>query len=497
MASDGVSMVKRRSVGGEWMRDISCLTIALFLALVLPARAQGGAALADIRFGERSPSETRIVFDFVGSPQFRITGEAFGEGNRSGGTAEIYISVTNLTEVAAKAQQVGGRGVVSSARVDGALGGRRISVTLKEWGRVNKSFVISPSPNNPMHRLVIDVSKSNRAGFLASVERDDFDPLKEVIIASANTVRSQSATSPELEMPSKKRRKNSKEKKSAEQSRGEKLASAQDERVQAPTPPSAKATMLAAKPEKSDREKVRSAKSSRKPLIVIDPGHGGSDPGSIGTSGTHEKNVTLAAAKALRDILLQTKRYEVHLTRSGDERLALPQRTRIAREVGGDLFISLHADALKNPSVRGASVYTLNKEGTQRSASEAAETGDLVVFDVDLGRKAPEVKDILFDLAQQHTGNRSEQFAELLVAELADATPLLNNTHRRGNLKVLLAPDVPAVLLELGFISNAADEKNFVSAKWRKRTMRAVAGAIESYFDQEVLQRHASNDGAP
>ena len=232
-------------------------------------------------------------------------------------------------------------------------------------------------------------------------------------------------------------------------------------------------------------------------VIVIDAGHGGGDPGAAGQKGTKESLVTLAAAKSLAEILRASGRYEVVLTRQADKRLAHEERSRLAREAKADLFISLHADAHANAKVRGGSVYTLSEEGTVRSAREAKASGDYVVFDLDIRDEDPQVGGILYNLAQRKTGDESDRFAERLIATLNGVTPMLNNTHRRGNFKVLLAPDVPAVLLELAFISNAQDEANLNSPAWRRRTMTAVAGAIDAYFASGGAARHAAVGARP
>jgi N-acetylmuramoyl-L-alanine amidase len=202
--------------------------------------------------------------------------------------------------------------------------------------------------------------------------------------------------------------------------------------------------------------------------------------------------VTLAAAETLAEILRETGRYEVVLTRSKDIRLAHEERSRIARDARAGLFISLHADAHSDPKVRGGSVYTLSDEGTERSAREALAKGDYVVHDLNIADTSKELGGILYGLAQRDTANASDKFAEILVNRLAGVTPLLNNTHRRGNFKVLLAPDVPAVLLELAFISNKQDEANLQSLTWRRRTMGAAAAAIDAYFNERGREKHAS-----
>lgn len=229
---------------------------------------------------------------------------------------------------------------------------------------------------------------------------------------------------------------------------------------------------------------------SAQKIIVIDPGHGGRDPGALGSGGLREKAATLQLAKALKAELERRGGYAVSLTRSNDSYVDHAERTRIARKAGADLFISLHADANRDRSLRGASVYTLDESASDRFAKEMREQGE-PLFEFDTGEHAAVVDDILLALAERETRNQSGVFAETLIEHLADATPLLNNSHRRANYYVLLAPDVPAVLVELAFLSNRSDEANLQSAQWRRNMIASISDAIDAYFDQQGV-RHAA-----
>ncbi|MEM7728793.1 MAG: N-acetylmuramoyl-L-alanine amidase [Pseudomonadota bacterium] len=217
-----------------------------------------------------------------------------------------------------------------------------------------------------------------------------------------------------------------------------------------------------------------------KPMIVIDPGHGGRDPGAIGKNGLFEKTVTTSAAKELSRLLLATGRYEVHLTRSGDTFVDHDDRVRIAREKQADLFISIHADSTSSASTRGASVYTLADRA--RNRSKRIVNNQNWIMDVDLAEQSDSVGDILVDLAQRSTESQSEAFADILLENLEGKTRLVNNSHRRAGYYVLLAPDVPAVLLELGFLSNVEDEKLLKTKSHRAKLMRAVRRSVDEYF---------------
>ena len=225
---------------------------------------------------------------------------------------------------------------------------------------------------------------------------------------------------------------------------------------------------------------------ARRPLIVIDAGHGGKDPGAHSQAGDNEKDVTLAMALALRDQLLQSKRYDVALTRSSDVFIELEDRVTKARNLGADLFISLHADAGSKAETRGASVYTLSPEGEKRV--ETAKQKNDWILDVEVGADRPQqVTQILADLVQRETKNQSARFAGVLVPTLAEAGwPALQNTHRKRGFYVLLSPDVPAVLLEMGFITNPQDAAMLLSETKRGKLVEGVAQAIDTFFDAQT-----------
>lgn len=235
---------------------------------------------------------------------------------------------------------------------------------------------------------------------------------------------------------------------------------------------------------------------AEKPLVVVDAGHGGHDPGTRGQREV-ERTVTLAAALELKDALEATGRYRVMLTRRTDVYVTRPRRVQIARDAGADLFISLHADASSDPATRGASVYTLSEQGATRAVRQVMRQGDWHE-DLHLPGRDPSVDRILLDMTQRATQNRSAQFARTLLTGLeATDRPLLRRSHRDAGFEVLLAPDVPAVLLEMGFMTNPEDERALTDERTRRRMMRAVARSIDTYFrEASGPMMTASSDGA-
>lgn len=220
-------------------------------------------------------------------------------------------------------------------------------------------------------------------------------------------------------------------------------------------------------------------KHQGKRIIVVDAGHGGKDPGTSGQH-AHEKDLTLLAAKALKEQLQKTGRYKVVLTRDTDVFIPLDDRVKIARKANADLFLSLHADAGTEASLKGVSVYTLSEHGVDRAAKKVFSRGD---WSMDLRGKDHTVNRILLDLTQRATTNRSGSFAENLLNRIDGQAPLLRRSHRSAGLYVLLAPDVPAVLMEMGFITNAQDEQRLKDPHERQKLMKATVSAIDDYFE--------------
>ena len=226
-----------------------------------------------------------------------------------------------------------------------------------------------------------------------------------------------------------------------------------------------------------------------KPLVVIDAGHGGVDPGAIGsTTGLREKDLTLKIAKAIRVELVAGGRARVALTREDDRYLVLRERFGIARRLKADLFISIHCDSVGRDDATGASVYTLSEVASDKEAARLAlrENRADIIDGVDLGGAGADVRSILIDLTQRETMNQSAGFARLLGREAKPLIPVKPVFHRMASLMVLKAPDMPSVLFETGYISNPNDAEFLASDEGRERIAESVRRATEIYFARRV-----------
>ena len=243
--------------------------------------------------------------------------------------------------------------------------------------------------------------------------------------------------------------------------------------------------------EKAASNKQVVKQNNVKKIIVLDPGHGGQDPGAIGYSGVYEKNITLAMGRALKALLDQKGKYKVYLTRSTDKFIPLRERVKIARRYKADLFMSIHADSALNRNAKGLSVYTLSETASDKEAAALAERENKadVISGLNLVEHSKEVSDILINLAQRETMNRSSEFAAFMVQEMKKSVKLVANTHRFAGFAVLKAPDIPAVLLEMGYLSNRQEEKLLQQKNYRKKLAESTAEAIDKYFEN---MQHAS-----
>jgi N-acetylmuramoyl-L-alanine amidase len=228
-----------------------------------------------------------------------------------------------------------------------------------------------------------------------------------------------------------------------------------------------------------------------RPVIVIDAGHGGVDPGAISRSGIYEKSLALDYAKELKRQIEAGGRYRVQMTRDSDVFIRLRDRVAYAQNSGAGLFVSLHANTHRKHDLRGAAVYTLSEKASDAEAAALAakENKADAIAGIDLSDQPEVVSKILIDLAQRETMNQSKKFANTMVNELHTAGPVLRNTHRSAGFAVLKSPIVPSVLVEVGYLSNKAEEKLLRTDAHRRKIVQAIVRAIDSYFD---AQRTAS-----
>lgn len=445
-----------------------CRNIGKAVSLALLSLVLAGPTLAaeaevmDIRVGEHGLS-TRIVID-VDRP---ISSEIFSLA----GPARLVIDLPEVGWRLPPRPLPTDIGVLARLRY-GLFqpGNSRIVIDLNQPSRVHAALALPAEAGKP-HRLVVDLARASGTTFLKSVEAAPI-----VVKAAPNKI--VTASQPPQGAPQ-----------ITVQSPAKPKAPVASN--PAPQRPSAAPVVQTGRP----KGQLASLRVPRKPqvpgrvpkrIIVIDPGHGGVDPGAIGVSGIYEKHLTLAAARDLRAYLEKTGRFRVYLTRDRDVFIRLRDRIEIARDKDAALFISLHADSIRNRKVRGLSVYTLSETASDKEAAELAERenkADLIAG-IDLTHESAEVTNILIDLAQRETMNQSARLASKLVTEMRSRVKTLRNPHRFAGFAVLKAPDIPSVLIELGFLSNRHDEKALQSKAHRRKLAQSIAAAVDGYFTQ-------------
>ena len=303
----------------------------------------------------------------------------------------------------------------------------RVVIDLSKPLLVDKHFIIKPG-TKPQSRLVIDLVPTTRSKFLAYLKKSRNQ--KTVGLLRLKSIEQKHQTAQEFQ-------------------------------------------------KKSPGEKISKSK-----IIVLDPGHGGVDPGAIGLQGSYEKKIVLMAAKSIEKILVKSGRYDVTLTRTSDRFIPLRKRVAIARRARADLFISLHADSIKNGAVRGATVYTLSENASDREAAQLAERenkSDLIAG-IDLNSESQEVTDILIDLVQRETMNQSAVFAGAVVQEITKKIKTHRRPHKFAGFAVLKALDIPSILLEMGYLSNIEDETLLNSETFQKKLGLAILLGLDRYF---------------
>jgi len=412
------------------------LTCAIFLwacSVVfwsIPSAAYASATVVHAKVGVHAHS-TRLVLSLNAPVQHTVF--TLRNPNR------LVIDIKGARWDVKKARLPDGSGLIERIRYSESSNGTvRIVGDLNEQAQVHKTFLLLPNGSEP-YRLVIDMKA--KAG-------------------STNTVRAH--------------------------------ATGQDIPIIGQTGHLRPPVERPASPGKPVSASLRLPPPSKRPhiwTVVLDPGHGGKDPGAIGRSGTFEKHITLAAAREVRRALKAMGSYKVLLTRNGDRYIRLRDRVAFARNADADVFVSIHADSQKNRNTRGASVYTLSERASDAEAAALAahENKADLISGLDLSTNPGAVTNILIDLAQRQTMNHSAELASLVVQELNGTVRMLANSHRFAGFAVLKGPDIPAVLIEMGFLSNRTDEALLRQTKHRRKVALALAHAIDRYFkDVEI-----------
>ena len=329
-----------------------------------------------------------------------------------------------------------GRGLIKAFRYGLVMpGGSRIVFDLTGPAKVEKAYVLDAANGQPP-RLVVELQSVDRAAFLQSPTVDARPDLRSAVETAA------------------------------------------------PIPV-------------SDADTKAAPAADARPIVVIDPGHGGIDNGTQSTGGDAEKNLVLSFALALRDRLEKNGKFHVIMTRTDDTFIPLGERVRVARNNSAALFVSIHADALPRSEgdAQGATIYTLSDRASDAEAERLAESENKAdaIGGVNLTEEPTDVADILIDLAQRETKTFSNRFARILMTEMKTTARMHKHPLKSAGFRVLKAPDVPSVLVELGYVSNKADLQLLASDSWRTKTVGSVAHAIDLFLAKRVVTAGPAN----
>jgi N-acetylmuramoyl-L-alanine amidase len=445
--------------------------LSLVPAVSSIASADTQSTITEAKLGVE-PNLTRLELSVIGVPDFRVF--TLADPDR------VVIDLSQVSWKVAGGKKLQGHGLVAGLRYGlFKAGTSRIVLDLAAPAAITDARIIPADAGQPA-RLAIDLRPTDLTTYKASVQTVLFSSTggtAPVIAAPPSAAGAPALTGAKAA--------------AAVAAATADTATANPLLPTAPVAAGPKAAAAAPKPTAAAPKAAEVAADTPKPLIVIDPGHGGIDPGALGSS-TMEKNITLAVAKQLQKSLLATGRFRVVLTRDKDVFIPLRDRFKIARDKGADLFISLHADSNPGTLARGASVYTLSDKASDAEAEALAtkENKSDVIAGVDLSRQSQTVSGILIDLAQRETINMSSRFASILVGDLKSDTMMLQNSHRFAGFAVLKAPDVPSVLLEMGYISSGDDERLLTDPNHQKKLSESITRAIEDYFDwRDMIRR--------
>ena len=413
------------------------LRIFLSILALITINAQAFAlTVKDVRFGVHS-DKTRMVIETDSATQFR----AFMLPKTNDNPYRLVIDMPDFDWQAGTIAQPKKTEILDVRAGTLQAGIKRLVVDLNKPANIKTAFLL-PASNTKPNRLVIDFNHISAKAF-AGLKHEPIGSLKLDDIGSTIVEVAKTDPAPKA------------------------MLQEQPKIVEATSPTPTPISPL------------------RRPLIVVDAGHGGADPGAIGAGKQKEKDITLSAARTLKKRLENTGRYRVHLTRDNDKYIKLSKRRSIARTKEADLFISLHADSINKSNVRGASIYTLsNKASDAQTAKLAArENQSDLIAGVDLSHEDKDVANILLDLAMRDTMNQSKFFANIVVDNMGNrGMRILTRPHRYAGFAVLKSPDVPSVLVEMGFMSNKSEALLLSSASYQNKVAAALTDSIDQYF---------------
>jgi N-acetylmuramoyl-L-alanine amidase len=400
-----------------------------------PVAASGIPVVSDVRLAG-DDKQTRFIIDLDKTISFR----AFPLGD----PYRVVLDIPQVSFQLPTGVGTAGRGLIKGFRYGLVMpGGSRIVFDLNGPARIANSYVLEAANGQPA-RLVLELEEVDRTTFVQSLSPDNRPELRPAIATAKDTMVTTVATiEAKAEVPAK----------------------------------------SADAPDRSD------AVADLRPVIVIDPGHGGIDNGTQSGS-EYEKTLVLGFGLALRDRIEKSGKYRVVMTRTDDTFIPLNDRVKIARNQSAALFVSIHADALprREGDAQGATIYTLSDRASDAEAERLAEAENKAdaIGGVNLTEEPTDVADILIDLAQRETRTFSNRFARLLMGEMKTATRMHKHPLKSAGFRVLKAPDVPSVLIELGYVSNKDDLEHLVSEDWRSRTVGSVAHAIDAFFAKRL-----------
>ena len=416
-----------------------------------PVLASGFPVASDARLAGDT-KQTRFVLDLDKTVPFRAF--ALADPYR------VVVDVPQINFQLPAGTGAAGRGLIKAFRYGLVMpGGSRIVFDLTGPAKIANSYVLEAANGQPS-RLVLEFAETDSASFVQSLATESRPELRPAIAdATAN------APAP---------------------------AEAKSDAGAEPQAPDSKAS----DPKADAKSDTKPETADSRPLIVIDPGHGGPDNGTQ-ANGQNEKSLVLAFGLALRDRIEKTGKYRVVMTRTDDTFIPLNDRVKIARSQSAALFVSIHADFLphREGDVQGATIYTVSDKASDAEAERLAEAENKAdaIGGVNLTEEPTDVADILIDLAQRETRTFSNRFARLLAGEMKNATRMYKHPLKSAGFRVLKAPDVPSVLVELGYVSNKSDLEHLVSENWRSKTVGSMAQAIDAFFAKRLATAGPAN----